>query len=402
MTLYSKIAANTLVQVLGRFITSGITFLITILIASRFGPTGFGDFIKITTFVGFFYIIADFGANAIFLRDFKAEDFKKLLFLRIIFAGILILVAIIIPLALPYHDSQGFTPYVRAGIFLFSFTILAQAILTTCNAIFQKTMRYDKSVLAASLGQIITLAAALLLIKTNSLNAILLAFLIGGAFMATAAIILVKRESFSIFPKLDKNFIKKIAITTFPLGLTLVFNLIYFRADTFLLALSRPTPEVGIYGLAFKFFEFPLSIATFFGNSIYPVFLYNKKREILTNLIMKSSVLLLIVSIVLIIFLWFAAPLITIVNKDFALSIIPFRILILSLPLFFLSSLIQWALISRGRQKVLALVYFLSMVLNIFLNLLFIPSFSFIASSIITGVSEALVLLLLLLILVRS
>ena len=40
-----------------------------------------------------------------------------------------------------------------------------------------------------------------------------------------------------------------------PLGLTLAVNEIYFRADTFILSLSRPVAEVGHYTLAYRIFE---------------------------------------------------------------------------------------------------------------------------------------------------
>lgn len=397
-----KIIANTVVQILGRVLTSGITFLITIIIAANFGAVGYGDFTKVITFVGFFYLISDFGFNAIFLREFKNREWKLLLGLRIIFATALASLAIIIPFFLPSSDNQGFSSSVRLGIFIYSFTILTQAIFTTCNGVFQKIMRYDKSVLAASLGQITTLILAMLLVKTSSLNNMLIAFLTGSIFMAVVALTLVKRESYNIRPGIDIAFIKKLTLFTLPLGATLVFNLVYFRADSFLLTLLRPTTEVGIYGLAFKFFEFPLAIATFFANAIYPVLLENKKRESLNKVIKKYSTVMVLVSISLALALWFVAPLISSINKEFTASIIPFRILILSLPLFFFSSILQWGLIAQGRQKSLALVYFSGMILNIFLNLLFIPSYSFLASSIITGVCEGVVLVLLLILVLKS
>jgi O-antigen/teichoic acid export membrane protein len=77
MGLPFKIAANTLYQLIGKLITAGITFLVTILIARQFGSTGFGEFTKITTYVAFFYLIVDFGQNAIVLKQISNLKTQK-------------------------------------------------------------------------------------------------------------------------------------------------------------------------------------------------------------------------------------------------------------------------------------------------------------------------------------
>ena len=69
--LRQKLIWNTGSQVAGRAISALTTLGITILIARAFGTGGYGDFVKITTFVAFFYLLADFGFNAIFLQRSK-------------------------------------------------------------------------------------------------------------------------------------------------------------------------------------------------------------------------------------------------------------------------------------------------------------------------------------------
>jgi O-antigen/teichoic acid export membrane protein len=92
---------------------------------------------------------------------------------------------------------------------------------------------------------------------------------------------------------------------------------------------------------------------------------------------------------------WFASPLFTLIKPDFTSAIIPFRILLISLPFFFTTSLLQWALIAKGEQKYLMNVYFFSTIINIILNLIFIPQFSYLACAVITVFSEGLVFVLL-------
>jgi O-antigen/teichoic acid export membrane protein len=57
---------------------------------------------------------------------------------------------------------------------------------------------------------------------------------------------------------------------------------------------------------------------------------------------------------------------------------------------------LQWALITLGKQKYLMMVYLFSTLLNIALNVVFIPQFSYVACATITLLSEGIVFIFLL------
>ncbi|MFA6446622.1 MAG: polysaccharide biosynthesis C-terminal domain-containing protein, partial [Candidatus Paceibacterota bacterium] len=183
-----------------------------------------------------------------------------------------------------------------------------------------------------------------------------------------------------------------------PLGITLLFNTVHFRADIFVLTLTRPTIEVGIYGLATKFFEFPLAIPTFFMNAVYPLLLTslsNDNKKQWSRMIRESAMFLVSFSLLVVVAGYVLAPLLVTIKEEFAASILPFRILVFTLPLFFLSSLFMWILIAQGKTWQLVWVYGIAMVVNVVLNVMFIPQFGYTAAAIITGISEGVVLLLL-------
>jgi O-antigen/teichoic acid export membrane protein len=180
-----------------------------------------------------------------------------------------------------------------------------------------------------------------------------------------------------------------------PIGLMLIFNLIYFKADIILLSIFVPARDVGIYGLSYKFFDFLLALPLFLSNSIYPLILLKERHE-LFSFSKKYFYIFAAFAFAVMIPFWFIAPLFNFIKSDFSGSIVPFRILLLSLPFFFTTSLLQWALIALKKQKYLMLVYFFSTILNIGLNIIFIPRYSYIASSWITVFSEILVFIFLL------
>src|SRR3989344_3015685 len=67
-----KIASNTIYQMVGK----AVTVLITIIVAKQYGRGPYGEFNIMQAFPALFFIIADFGLNAIATRDLST-DWKK-------------------------------------------------------------------------------------------------------------------------------------------------------------------------------------------------------------------------------------------------------------------------------------------------------------------------------------
>lgn len=395
--MHSIIAKNTLYQAITRVITSIIGFVITVIIARRFGVLGFGDFTIVTSYVAIFYLVIDFGLNAFFIQ-YEKQDFRKLFYLRLLLSFLIFVILNLIAHVLPYNPttSSGFSDSVKLGILIFSITIFSQSIIISASSIFQKSLNYFNYMLGVALGSVANLVLVLTAISFNlSIYFILVCFVISNLL---TSYVLIKFSKEKIFPfYLDIKFAKEILILSMPIGLMLVFNLIYFRADIILLALLSTTKDVGIYGLSYKFFDFLIALPLFLSNAVYPFLIKEKSNNhVFSSLIKKYFLIFLLFSIIIAIPFWFISPLFSFIKTDFVNSIIPFRILLISLPFFFLTSFFQWVLITRNQQKYLMYVYLISTILNIFLNLIFIPKFSYIASATITVISEGLVFMFLL------
>lgn len=401
MNLSQKIAINTLAQVLGKIFSGGTMLIITMMTIRHFGVEDFGKLTAILAYVAYFYLLADFGFNAIVVREAAKNKkqapfyFSSLISLRVFVASLLVLLALLVLSILPSPYNQ---PLVRQGILLVAITIFVQAILTSTNAVFQFNLRYDQSAIAVGIGSLAALVLVFLFIKRGSpLLSLVLAFTIGGLVMAITALGLAKRQlpqlSFLIEPKI----FKKLFLLTLPLGLTLIFNLVYFKIDKFLIPVFRSFRELGLYETAYKVFDISLVFPVFFMNAVYPVMakIRNKTRRHQT--FKKAFLVLLSTSFLGLAIGLPAAPLIikVIAGQDLPLSILVLRILFCSLPIFFLSALLMWDLILRNQQKSLVLIYGIGLIVNLALNLIFIPQFGILAAAIITGITEAVVLVLL-------
>ena len=189
----------------------------------------------------------------------------------------------------------------------------------------------------------------------------------------------------------DLEFSKKLITSSWPIAATLVLNVIYFRADTFLIAFYRSVSESGVYNVAFSIFQSALVLPSFFMNAYYPLMLKSKNgiklmAIVLGLLALLGSVLTYLLAPWLINFL---------TGGGFTESIQSLRILGLGFPAYFLSSLLMWILISTGRYKTLLVIYTTGLIFNLGLNVIFIPAYSYLAASATTALSEYLILFML-------
>ena len=395
--MHLKVAQNAFYQALARSGTAFIGFLITVLIAQKFGLNGFGDFTKITSYVALFYLAVDFGLNAFFLQ-YEKPDFRNLFYLRNIISLIIFFVINIIVFILPYNSSlgSGFSQTVKTGVFIYSFTVFTQSIIMSTASIFQARFKYFYYMVGVVSGALVNLFLIFIFVFLNfSIYYVLVSFLFGGLVSSVTLLYFTKEKIFPLY--LEPGFVKKILSKSWPIGLMLIFNLIYFRADMFILSMLKSSSDVGIYGLAYKFFDFLIALPLFLSNAVYPLLLKTKNNsKEFYKISFRYFWIFLVLSLIVIIPFWFASPLFAFIRTGFIDSIIPFRILLISLPFFFTTSFMQWILITQGKQKFLMWVYLISTITNIILNIIFIPAYSYLASSVITVLSEGLVFLFLL------
>lgn len=401
-----KISQQTVWQVLGKVVTSFSTFIILGLVARNYGPNGTGIFTLALTYLAIFYLLADFGFNAHELKRVKRlesrdKEWNKLLGTRVVWSGILIILAIGLLPFWPFATAQFNT-----AVFIGSLAIAASAIFITCNLIFQSKLRYDLSVIASSIGTLVGLVITVWLISSRfPVSQIILGHLIGWVFIAASALILCGRLLRSFAPRNDKqekfpscigkpiidlSYAANLFKQSWPIAATLSLNVLYFRADSFLIAYFKSVSDAGIYNVAYSFFQTALVLPTFIMNAYYPLMLKSlAKVKVMGLSLLGISLLGTVLTLT-------AAPLIIkiLTGGGFAGSTLSLQILSLGFPAYFLSSLLMWIFVAKNKYKTLFLLYTSGTIFNILLNIFYIPKYSYIASSWITVISEYFILIL--------
>ncbi len=405
--MFKKVIYNTSSQIVGKVLTASTSLIVTLLIARVLGLNAYGEFTKIFVYVAYFYTFCDFGLNALFIKLSTKENLQKnystLIGLRILLGVGLALLAMCLTLVLPYNSATniGFDDLVKKGILIAAFTIITQSLFTTANAMFQRNLRYDFSAIAAAAGSLTTLLVVLLSITLNLPFLLYVAAYVFGGSVATlvAFFIIYKKFLIKIKSEFDFGEFKKMMYAAFPIGVALILNLIYFRIDVFILSATRSTQEVGLYGLAYQFFEAALSIPIFFSNALYPllsslkaqsVTQYRKQANKWALLLILFSLGLTLALIVVSLFIPFVFN-----NPEYEGAKQALQILSLGIPFFFISALLWHMMIIENKQKFLSLIYAIGAAFNLTANIIFIPTNGYIAASYITVASEALITILL-------
>jgi len=395
MSLKSKIVYNTAIQFGGRFLTSFVGFLTTLILARYLGAQNYGVYTKIYTLAAFFYLFIDFGLNAVYVRKHK-DNLAKLGEIFVLRTVFFVISLMIIGLFLFLTQNLIFTPTQAIWALLFTPTILLFGYYTTLNIVFQLRLRYDLSVLAAVVGGVVGLALLLATIRLGLIYAIF-SVVFGYLITVMLSFFFVSRISglkYGALFQYSRGALLKMVHESLPLGVMLFLNTMYSRADVFVLSAIKGDSAVGVYQLAYKFFEFPLSFAAFFANSIFPHYIkiYEVNPARFWQVFKKATLYLVLVSFLFTLGAFLLAPLLGLIKSDYAASAKPLQILSLSYPIFFLTSALSWLVFVIKKEKHLVWIYGLSFLINVVGNILWVPHVGYFASSWLTVLGEVLVL----------
>jgi O-antigen/teichoic acid export membrane protein len=391
-----KIAYNTLVQIIGKGITTAIAVVMLAYLARYLGVEGYGQYTTVFAFLGFFAILADMGFYTVAVRE-MAKDLESshkimgnIFSLRIIFALVFLAIAPIVGYLIPSYSES-----IKIGILIATFSSFFVLLNQIFVSIFQVHFRMDRSVISDVVARIVLFILTIIFIYLKfSLQYFILANVIANLILVLISF-LMSRKFLISRPQFDFKYWKYIIKESLPLGIVIVLGLIYFKIDTIMLSILKDSTAVGIYGAPYKILEILITIPSIFMGSVFPLISkYIKEGDLRFKESFKTSfdfMLMLAIPLVVGIFL-LAKPIVyLILGAEFSASIIVLQYLIFAVFIIFLGTIMGNFVVAANLQKKLVWVYLFSVFFNITGNLILIPRFSYIGSSITTIATEFLV-----------
>lgn len=398
MELKRKIAYNTIVQIIGKSLSTLLGVMALAIMTRYLGTAGFGEYSTIITFVTFFAMSADLGLTLIsaqMISDPKEDQNKilsNLFSIRFFSALILLGFAPIFVIFFPY------SPIIKMGVLIASISYLFPALNQILIALFQKKLKMGQAMIAEVVGKIFLVITIFISIKLNwGLNGILWASVF-SAFINFLLNWILGKKSAKIKFAFNFDLWKKIIKKTWPLAITIILNLLYQKSDIIILSLFKSIREVGIYGASYRTIEVIGTIPYMFAGVMLPLFTFNwleKNLELFKKLLQKSFDFMVILALPLIVGAQFTSTeIITIIaGKDFSEGGIPLQILIVSVAILFVSCIFSHIIIAIDKQKKVINLYIFTAISSLILYFILIPKISYLGAALVAIYSNIVILI---------
>lgn len=393
MNLASKVAWNTIVQFLSKII-SIVLGLFTIALMTRYlGPVGFGEYTTIITFLSFFAVAADLGLTLVTVQMIsqpnidQGKTLSNLFSLRLFSALILLLSAPIIIWFFPYSTA------IKLGVAITWISYFFVALNQILVGLFQKELRLDKVSIAEISSRIILFLGIFVTVKLNyGLTGVLWASIL-SSFLSFVLHFYYSKP----FAKITLNFNWEIWLEiikkSWPIGLTIVFNLIYLRADILLLSIFKTQNDVGVYGAAYKVIDVLITLPFIFAGIVLPIMTrawIQKNTEHFKIILQRSFDLMAILAVPQFFGTYFLADKVMslIAGPEFIIAGPILKILIGASSIVFMGTVFSHGVIAVNKQKNIISSYVFVAITSLIGYFILIPRYSYFGAAWVTIYSE--------------
>ena len=393
MSNAKTIVKNTSILIFGEVLSRILSFFLIIFIARHLGEIGLGKYSFVFAFVGIFSILSEFGTSVYMTRELSkdtslAEEYLGKIF---VFKLAVSAVAASLPVIIIIFTNQ--TSEIKIGILLAAMAMFMYYIAFPFRAVVNAFETQGYQSLYVVTERIIAFVFGIfVLYKGYGLLALLIVLVLSNASSWFILYRLVSKNIVRLKIKVDFAFIKSFLKKSFPFWFTSVFITIYFKIGTVMLSFLKGYAATGWYNASYKIIDALSVIPVMVITAVFPAMskFYKKNDNLLQMLYEKSFYYLALLALPLGVGATLLADRIILFTykQSFINSVIVLQILIWALVLIFVNYLMGYLLNSIEKQKLFTYTTGISAVLNIILNFVLIPLYSFIGAAIATVATE--------------
>jgi len=379
-----RISKNLFVLLISDIFVNILSLILIVFIARFLGDVGLGKYSFAFSFVGLFTIISDFGLGSLMIREIAKDKrntqryFSNVLTIKLILLFIVLVLPIITIVLTESGEIITLVTIASFATVLLHFSWFLRWLIQS-----YELMQYES--LIKILEKLFVFAFVLFALFFGSgiigvFFGIAIAYLISALFSYRYS-----RKIAKFKPAVDFKFWKQLFKNGIPFWMTGVFMLILFRIDTVMLSYMKDFATVGWYNAAYKLVEGLLFIPIVFTTAIYPTMsrFYVENKKYLKELLRRAFKYLVILAIPIgigttmlseriILFLY---------KEQFTNSIFALQILIWAGMLLFVNHLLGNFLNAINRQRYFTYSAAIAALLNIILNALLIPKYSYVGAA---------------------
>ncbi len=385
-------------QISGRIIMATLGVFVTAFLSRYLGVNDFGTFNLLLTIAYFSFLFSDYGLQTLIVRDIASrENVAKavgtFLSVRLILSGIVFTLLVLATMLSPYSSS------VKHALLIIGIAEFINILNGVFHGVFQGKVAFGKLTVIMIMTSVIQ---ASLIMTGIILKAPFLFFAYAHTVTVIVSTVLSWIGARHLIAKpIEFNF-QLLALKTtlrrgLPFAMGLLVSVAYFRVDTLILGYyfdPQNFPDVGLYSLAYKPFEVVIVVGGYMAQTLYPLFVPLISSAILVKENTKYLMYSCVMAVGAAMFLYFGAPYFVMLlgGAEYALSVNPIRILALAAGVTIISGYFGAIALAGGKEKKLAWYGACALIVNIVLNILWVPQSSYIATSWTTVITQSIIM----------
>ena len=275
MTLKKQIAHNTLIQLVGKILSTLLGLLTVFVMTRSLGVEKFGWYVTAVGFLQFIGIFSDFGfviTTANMLAEPRFDQTKLLntlftwrFFTTTLFQG----AAPLLFLLFPYPTE------VKIAVAIISISFFAIGISNVFTGYYQQQLKTYINTTSELIGRFVLLGGVLLLSRFD-------ARFLPMMIVITLASIINAGYLFYKMPKVQFCFDKEISTAVFkkiwPTALCIIFNSFYLQGDRVILPLYVSATEVAYYGASYRVLDIIIQMSALIMGIMSPLLAFSYSR----------------------------------------------------------------------------------------------------------------------------
>jgi O-antigen/teichoic acid export membrane protein len=393
LSTVQKFAKNTTVLLVAQVVSYLLAFFYIMYTARYLGPASFGILSFATAFTGIFAVFGDLGLQTFTVREVARDKSLAPKYVANISLMKIILVTITFGLIALTINLMGYPEETIKVVYLLGLSVIFTAFTQIFYSIFQAYEGMEYLAIGQMLSAALILGGVIFAVKHGF-------SVVGFAYLYVINSIIALGYSFATMKlkfsnpsstsatkaiEFDWSFWRLTIKEALPFGLTMLIVTIFSWIDTIMLSFMKGDAVVGWYNAAYRMVQVSLFIPAAWYSAILPVMskLYITSRDSLRLSFEKSFKYLTILGIPMGVGATLLAQrfILLIFGSEYVSSIITLQILIWSSVLIYMSISFGILFQSLNKQIIQTKILGICMLLNIVLNLLFIPKYSYIAAS---------------------
>jgi O-antigen/teichoic acid export membrane protein len=394
-TTAKRVAKNTLWLFSQAIVGRLLSFILIIYLARKLGDLNFGKFSFANAFVQIFIIIADLGVSFLIIREVARdrENVDKYLsngfFIKVILSlltfGIIFILANILKCP---SDT-------KVIIYLIGLCNILESLGNLFGSIFNAFEQMKYLFLTEIIEKVFLVLLCFIFLSVGyGLITVAFLYFLSGVLYLALNIILLLRNIGKLSFRLDIGFALGLFRKSLPFALGGLLLMFYYYIDAVMLGKMKGEQVVGWYSAGYQLCIALGIISSVFLTAVFPVMsrLFESSIDSLRNVYEKCFKYLLALGIPIsiggvilgkrIIFLFY--------GNSYLHSVLPFQLIAAVIAFSYINSLLGYFLTSVDRLNDKNMIFAISALINVALNFLLIPRYSYAGAAIATVASEIL------------